>query len=402
MEQYASIGKLVLKNAIGLQRNRKEIEYLKTSKLDERASGCFECPHFSMKQFYKNQPDSPAYIDLQYKCATCPHRVEKECIEQKVRYINENNKYGTKSGYSATLKTNGIKLLIVLHMMHPNRFGHIFDLSITSLKDILGCDRKTVLSNLDSLKEYDYIDYIKSDQRGYINVILKGYEAYFKPAKEGGRGYMVFSEKLVEALLSIKDLTTLRIFLHQLIDTDNHADTEQKTFKKSYHDLLLGLPRYYKPNIIRKGLTVNMDNPIFQLVIADQVTFKLNPDYNAKQVKEQLIRDSRVEIVDYMDRLNDNFDKVNEKLATAEEVLSESFYKDKRPAVYSPFIIKKADIEDLAKMCWQMSIYDILDAIDYIYVNYVMNHTPIDNLPGLVRSLVPEIIDNREFSKLAA
>ena len=153
MEQYASIGKLVLKNAIGLQRNRKEIEYVKTSKLDEKASGCFECPHFSMKQFYKNQPDSPAYIDLQYKCATCPHRVEKECIEQKVRYINENNKYGTKSGYSATLKTNGIKLLIVLHMMHPNRFGHIFDLSITSLKDILGCDRKTVLSNLDSLKE---------------------------------------------------------------------------------------------------------------------------------------------------------------------------------------------------------------------------------------------------------
>ena len=49
-----------------------------------------------------------------------------------------------------------------------------------------------------------------------------------------------------------------------------------------------------------------------------------------------------------------------------------------------------------------MSIYDILDAIAYIYVNYVMNHTPIDNLPGLVRSLVPEIIDNREFSKLAA
>ena len=50
-------------------------------------------------------------------------------------------------------------------------------------------------------------------------VILKGYESYFKPAREGGRGYMVFSEKLVTALLEIKDLTTLRIFLHQLIES---------------------------------------------------------------------------------------------------------------------------------------------------------------------------------------
>ena len=63
MQQYASIGKLVLKNAIGLQRNRKEIEYVNVSRLDERASGCFECPNYSLKQFYKNQPDSQEYIN---------------------------------------------------------------------------------------------------------------------------------------------------------------------------------------------------------------------------------------------------------------------------------------------------------------------------------------------------
>ena len=402
MQQYASIGKLVLKNAIGLQRNRKEIEYVNVSRLDERASGCFECPNYSLKQFYKNQPDSEEYINACYQCANCNHCVYKTVTEEKIKYINEKNKYGVKTGYNATLKTNGIKLLIVLHMMHPNRFGTIFDLSISQLKDILGCDRKTVLANLDSLKEYDYIDYVKAEKRGFINVILKGYESYFKPAREGGRGYMVFSEKLVTALLEIKDLTTLRIFLHQLIDTDNHSETEHKVFKKSYQDLLGCLPNYYKPNTVRKGLSVNLDNPIFTLSIGEHVTFKLNPDYNAKLVKEQLITDSRRTITSYIEELNNNFDAINDKTALPEDVLSEIYYKDKRPAHYPVLSVKRPDIEDLAKLSWQFSLYDILDAIDFIYMNYTLAHTPIDNFAGLVRTLIPEIRDSRELYKLAA
>ena len=402
MERFASIGKLVLKNAIGLQKNRKEIEYVEISKLDEKASGCFECPTFSLKQFYCHQPNHPELIEVEYKCANCPHRVTTVCTEERLRYINDKNKYGTKTGYSATLKTNGIKLLIVLHMMHPNRFGHIFNLSVSHLKNILGCDRKTVVSNLGYLKKYGYIDYISSDQRGFINVILKEYESYFKTAKKGGRGYIVFSLELVEALLKVKDLTTLRIFLQQLIEIDNHAGTEQKVFKKSYRELLNGLPKYYKPNIVRKGLTTNSDNPIFQLDIGECVTFKLNPNYNAKQVKEQLIKKSRIKLIDYVDKLNDHFVMINNKKILPEDFLPEIFYKEKCPAVYSPFIIKTSDIEDLAKMSCQISLDDIINTLNYTYANYILAHVPIDNLPGLVRTLIPDVCDNREFSKPAA
>ena len=402
MEQYASIGKLVIKNAIGLQRNRKEIEYVEVTKLDEKASGCFSCPVYSMKQIYKSNPDSPGYIDAEYKCANCENCIYKTVTEERIKYINEKNRYSSKLGYNTTLKVNGIKLLIVLHMMHPNRFGHIFDLSISELKDILSCDRKTVISNLDALKEYEYIDYVKSGSRGHINVILNGYESYFKPANEGGRGYMVFSEKMVRALLDIKDLTSLRIFLHQLVDTDNHKDTTKTVFNKSYHDLLLCLPRYYKPNTIRKGLSGNLDNPIFDIHISDHVTFKLNPDYNAKQVKEQLISDSKNQIIDYISDLNDKFDSINYKNVNPEDVLSEHYLRAKRPPIYQPFTISTRDYEDLAKMSWQLSLFDILDALDFIYTNYVLAHTPIDNLPGLVRALIPDIRDSREFSTLAA
>ena len=402
MEQYASIGKLVLKNAIGLQKNRKEIEYRTVPKLDEKASGCFACPVYSQKQFYANQPESNEYLNACAKCINCNHQVTKYVEEEHVKYINEGNRYATKLGYSETLKANGLKLLIVLHMMHPDRFGYIYNLSISELRDVLGCDRKTVISNLESLKNYDYIDYVKTNQRGYINVSLIGYDSYFKPAREGGRGYMTFSIKLVEALLEIKDLTTLRLFLHQLIDTNNHAETEQKVFKKSYQELRDCLPGYYKPNHIKKGLSGNIDSPIFQLKVGDSVTFILNNEYNAKQVKEELIRDSRRSLRDYVEQLNDKFDSINEKTAFAEDTLPELFWKGNKPARYVNLSVNTNDLEDLAKMCWQFSMYDIMDAINYIYMNYIIPHRMIENLPGLVRTIIPEIRELRDSFKLAA
>lgn len=98
MEQYAPIGKLMLKNAIGLQKNRKEIEYRTVSRLDEKASGCFECPNYSVMQVYKDKPDSNAFLSAKHTCANCNHCVYKEVIEEHVKYINEGNRYATKIG----------------------------------------------------------------------------------------------------------------------------------------------------------------------------------------------------------------------------------------------------------------------------------------------------------------
>lgn len=400
MEQYASIGKLVLKNAIGLQRNRKEIEYVTVSKLDEKASGCFECPYYSMKQVYKDHPESLKLYEAANACSQCKKCIYSDVVEERVKYINEANRYASKI-YAETLKVNALKLFIVLHMMHPNRHGHLLDLSIAELKTILGCDRKTVVSNLEALKSYNYIDYVNTSRRGYINVIINGYEDYFKPAKEGGRGAMVCSIQLVEALLKIKDLTSLRLYIHQLIEVDNHADTEKKVYTKTYDQLRDCLPKYYKPNHIKKGLASNADNPIFNINVGDSVTFVLNPEYNAKKVKEELICDSRRKLKDYVEDLNEKFDRINQDKENPKELLPEIFSK-KELDYYPEYSIKTNVIADLAKMSWQFSLYDIFDAIDYIYMNYIVHRNPIENFAGLVRTLIPQIRELHTFNQLAA
>ena len=402
MRRFAPIGKLLLKRAVGLQRNFKEIEYETVSKLDEQASGCFACPNYSLKAVFEWHPESEQYQNACRICEGCASRVYKEELVEKVTYVNEKSRYAGEPGhYICTLKTNAIKLLLVLHMMHPNRWGHIMKLPVNKVKQILGCDRKTVCANLEKLKHYGYVDYVNN--HGLLNVVLNGYENYFKTAREGGRGFLTLSSALVEELLDIRELTTMRIFLQQLVEADDHGQVEQKVIKKSYQELLRGLPEYCKPTHIKKSLLQHQDNQIFDLKIEDKVTFCLNKKFDAKQVKEALIRESREDLVSYVAQLNDKFEKINEGELQPEFCLPDIFHNRKSvEKEYVPFVISATAFTDLAKMCWQFSIYEIMDTLNYVYVNYKLKNEPIKNLAGLVRALLPEVAELNRQSELVA
>lgn len=400
MENYANIGKLVLKNAIGLQKNRKQISYETSYELDEKASGCFACPNHSLKQVYSSHPEHDQYKAACSACEKCPYRQYVEVCKEKVTYLNEHNRFGSKL-YSATLKTFGIKLLLVLHMMAPNRHGHLFNLNVNELKDIIGCDRKTVLAQLKHLSEYGYIEYVSSKERGFYNVIINGYDDYYKPANKGGRGYLTLSEELVMSLIDIKDLTTLRIFIQQLIEADDHSVTDKKVFNKTFNQSKDYLPDYYRPNHIRKGLEKNISNPIFDVHINDTVTFVLNEAYNAKKIKQGVIVKSIHFFESYFTYLNESFTKINAKTALPEDLLN-AIILEKNIDYYVPYQVDARVIKELAKLSWQISLYDIVDAIDYIYCNYIINFKEIDNFPGLVRVLVEQLRDQRNVANLAA
>ncbi len=78
-------------------------------------------------------------------------------ILTKKVYYNEKNKYG----YKPRLKSNAIKLFILLHFYNPNKFGIINNVSLKDLVHYLHCNIKTIINNLDILTMYGYLSYSK-------------------------------------------------------------------------------------------------------------------------------------------------------------------------------------------------------------------------------------------------
>ena len=149
IRNYASIGKAIIIQAVGIQRNYSENV---TIKIDKEKTGCISCP-------YAEFPNAE-------KCAVC----EKRCFITEKKYINEKNKYGTKN----RLKINALKMLIYFHFLHPDSNGLIKNVSIKELAQTLHCDERTVTNNIKLLQDYGYIYFSKSFS-GKRNIMLVDY-----------------------------------------------------------------------------------------------------------------------------------------------------------------------------------------------------------------------------------
>lgn len=101
-----------------------------------------------------------------------------------------------------------------------DRFGIIKNIDIRELAEHLHCDIKTVKNNLEILNRYAYVTYARTDSY-IITLCLNDYTSYYLPARQGGRGFIVLSKKLLSQILEIDTLVTLRIYLRQLISIDN-------------------------------------------------------------------------------------------------------------------------------------------------------------------------------------
>lgn len=119
MDNFANIGKAVLIQSIGLQKNYIEVKESETSVIDYNNAACTDCKYKAFIQAFA--PDSEAYLSACEACRNCPHKIFTQKTEYKKIYHNETNRFG----YKPRLKTNAIKLLLLLHFYHPDRFGII-------------------------------------------------------------------------------------------------------------------------------------------------------------------------------------------------------------------------------------------------------------------------------------
>lgn len=386
LDNFTNIGKAVLIQALGIQKNYTTIIENTVEVVDYSNPSCSSCKYKAIIENFDK--DSDMYKTASTYCADCPNKLLTTQNVTKKVYHNEKNRYG----YRPMLKSNALKLLLLLHFFHPDRFGIIKNVDTREIAQKLNCNIKTVWNNLEILSSYTYISYSKTDTYS-INLILNDYENYYLPAHKNGRGFLVLSFDLLNKIILLDSLVTLRIYLRELINLDNanlkgQASVDHKTFK----DIRQVLPAYCKPCIIKKSIE-NASTDIFTTSINNNIIrFEIDKRYIAKNQKTILLQETTDKLKKFIMDFNSVIPEVNSGEIQPEKY--NSFLPVDYDIVYYKLIsIKKDELDDLANIAIHYSYDLMMLALSNVYKQYILFDKPIKNLPGLVSSIVRSQLD---------
>lgn len=386
LDNFTNIGKAVLIQALGIQKNYTTIIENTVEVVDYSNPSCSSCKYKAIIENFDK--DSDMYKTASTYCEDCPNKLLTTQNVTKKVYHNEKNRYG----YRPMLKSNALKLLLLLHFFHPDRFGIIKNVDTREIAQKLNCNIKTVWNNLEILSSYTYISYSKTDTYS-INLILNDYENYYLPAHKNGRGFLVLSFDLLNKIILLDSLVTLRIYLRELINLDNanlkgQASVDHKTFK----DIRQVLPAYCKPCIIKKSIE-NASTDIFTTSINNNIIrFEIDKRYIAKNQKTILLQETTDKLKKFIMDFNSVIPEVNSGEIQPEKY--NSFLPVDYDMVYYKLIsIKKDELDDLANIAIHYSYDLMMLALSNVYKQYILFDKPIKNLPGLVSSIVRSQLD---------
>ncbi len=384
MDNFSNIGKAVIIQALGLQKNYIEVKESSVEELDFNNNSCKECKCHALLNAFDS--DSETYKNTLELCQNCPNRSYTTKTVYKKIYHNEKNRYG----YKPRLKSNSIKLFLLFHFYHPDRFGIIRNIDMRILSRQLNCDIKTIQNNLNILSRYSYISFSKTAAYTF-NLCLNDYQNYYLPANKGGRGFFVLSKELLNELLNINNLLSLRIFLRELIEIDNlNAKGPFTAVSKTYKELKLSLPDYCKPCIIRKSM--DSKNKIFDISFKDNVIrFEINDMYNARKQKSDCYDYHINQLNKFITDFNQTATYINTTTTAPSKYIQ--FFDDTklRKSEYDHYkllILKDFEIEDLAQLAVQYSYDLVLNAFSEVYKNYILFNKKVLNLGGLIRTII--------------
>ncbi len=382
MDNFANIGKAVLIQALGLQKNYIEVVESTIDVIDYSNSECANCKWNAIHSTFKE--GDALYEQAIQSCAQCPYKqLSSQNIYKKV-YHNEKNRYG----YKPRLKNNAIRLLLLLHFLSPDKYGIVQQVDCRMLAESLDCNIKTVFNNLNILSNYQYISY--SQTKPYIiNLCLSDVENYYLPAQKGGRGFIVMSKELLSEILALPNLLALRLHLRELIELDNlNMKAPFFAVSKRYSELKRMLPEYCKPCMIRSALK-DCDN-IFAVSFSDSsIRFELYDKFNSKVQKERLYQEYLSAFENFLLKFNSEVPNIN----TNQSVDAECIPFIHCDTSFSPeeFCLIKwndLDLEDLAQLAMQYSYNRVLSALCIVYRTYMIPKRHITNLGGLLRTIV--------------
>lgn len=335
------------------------------------------------------------------ECSGCPYRDDNNfdscirCGKLKVNYINDANRFG----FRHRLNANSLKILLYLHFLNPDKKGRV-QASIFDLCDKIGCCRACITDNLNRLTKYGYISVFKNSPTVFY-ITINDYEQLYLPAKEGGRGYYVMSSDVFEQLKNISNVTSLRIYLSELLSLDSAESKGQATAEeRKIVDIRRYLPAYCKRNVIIKKLDEN------KLYNGDGfMTFKhetgskvlrieLNPKYKAILNKENMINSMEERVYDFISSFNRNVPFYNNRLPVETKMIHifNEISTSNASIITADYILHGTFVTDFSGMAVQYGFDLVTSSFIKMYNDYIIPNRLIKNPGGLLRTIVESTI----------
>ena len=246
---------------------------------------------------------------------------------------------------------------------------------------------KTINNNNELLREYGYICYNKTDSH-FANVFLPDYENYFKPASQGGRGFIVMNKSVLNELVKIQSINELRITLRQLMEFDLLSNRSIDSIEKSYKELRRVLPDYCKRNVIKKA---SEKLSMFIVEIKENIiNFRIKDKYDSKRQKAELQSYYEQELLDFSKEFLHDVVEINTSITDYRDSKYSEFFDGVEPytGTYSAWMLTQVEIADLASLCIHYSWHHVIKALQSIYKTYRMKGVAIMNLGALCRTVI--------------
>ena len=233
--------------------------------------------------------------------------VGRECTIQKAEDVHE--RYLVAQ----------IKLYLILQFHANSNTGLTDLLSVQDLAEQLSCTSKTVYRSFDILEQGKLIQVVERPESGYVSVQILNIGDMYKRRGEGGKGYFVCNQDLLQVFLETKTIAVLRASLiAMIVFATKQAFSASKIIDRvriSLSEIAMSFPASSRLCDIKAACDVSGSfGSLFERVIPDlkkSICIKLQQNYDAKQIKQQVRVQAKQAIFAEIDGINDAIRNIN-------------------------------------------------------------------------------------------
>lgn len=333
--------------------------------------------------------------------------VGRECTIQKAENVRER------------YLVSQVNLYLMLQFYANSNTGLTDLLSVHDLADQLSCTTKTVYRSLDILEQGNFIQVTGRPESGYVSVQILNIGDMYKRRGEGGKGYFVCNRDLLQVLLGAKAIAVLRASLTAMI-----VFATKQTFSASkivdrvrigLHEIAMSFPISSRLCDIKAACDADGSfGSLFERVNPDlkkSICIKLQQNYDAKQIKQQVRIKAKRAIFDEIDEINGIIRDINTDIYQDNMIHSwnASYLWQHHINLWDcldpmhqttmlPLLDLTSDVKnDCLTIAQDFGIDTVIDALRLYYQNYMLSdmvNFVVDktkSLGGMIRKIVMEL-----------